>query len=196
MKSLILAASLAALSAAQNGVISDNTNPAFSPEVAAAEGINCRGGAGCGIVDIGLGGLLGQLRGQVNSIDGGHWYQNGEYIACAEDNGGGGICAFLQGTGGMPGSSIAGLLDALIQHGCERCGSVPVWLPVNGDNNPNDHGILTVNSVLHTRGCNGLCGTGGSKSRETGNRTMNAFAQPAAAAEQGQVRFICTQETV
>ena len=193
MKSLILAASFAALSAAQSGVITDNMNPAFSPELAATLGINCRGSGLCGIEDWGQGGLLGRLRGQVNSIDGGHWYQNGENIVCEEDVAGGGICAFLQGTGGMPGSSIGGLLDALIQHGCEKCGSVPVWLPVNGDNNPNDHGILTVNAVGNAHKCNGLCGTGGSKSRGTANSTMNAFAQPAA---QGQVRLICTQETV
>lgn len=173
MKSLVLAASFAALSAAQSTL-----------------GINRRGSSTCSMNDWGQGGLLGRLRGRINSIDSGHWYNNGNYIVCERDNGGGGICAFLQGTGGMPGSSIGGLLDALIQHGCEKCGSVPLWLPANGDNNPNDHGILTVNYVNDARGCSDLCSQGNSKVKTTLN---NASAQQA---QLGEVQFICTQETL
>lgn len=180
MKSIVLIASFAAFSAAQTGFSSNSVD--------AALGINCQGSALCGISSWNVPGLLGIMRGMVNGIDQNHWYQNGEHIVCSQDIGGQGLCAFLQGTGGMPGSSIPGLLDALLQHGCTKCGSVPVYLPVNGDNNPNDHGILTVNYVSNPNGCNGLCSIGASKAVEE-NSTMSNFAK---LAQDGQLRLVCS----
>jgi hypothetical protein len=179
MKSILFAASFAALSAAQTGFSSNSVN---------ALGINCQGSSSCSLSSWNVPGVLGIMRGWVNGIDPNHWYQNGDHIVCDNDLGGQGICAFLQGTGGMPGSSIAGLLDALVQHGCTKCGSVPVYLPVNGDNNPNDHGILTVNYVSNPNGCDGLCSTGSKKEIKT-NGTMSDFAK---VAQDGQLHLVCS----
>ena len=85
-------------------------------------------------------------------------YQAGQHIACA-DNGGAGECLFMQGkvpSGGVNASTIIARLGDLDWHGCSGCGSVPL----SGDNNPDEMGILTINYVKNyggTGGCNGLC---------------------------------------
>jgi len=117
----------------------------------ALAGINCEGNANCpGVV-----GSLSEIKSFANGADDNRFYQNGEHIACVESLAGTGLCAFLQNTGGVPGSSIKTLLQDLLDHGCKKCGSVPVFFP--SDNNDGDHGILTVNEVGSTGGCNGLC---------------------------------------
>jgi hypothetical protein len=108
----------------------------------AAAGINCRGSSQCagGI----SGAYLSSLINLASYIDQNRWYKNGEHIVCADR-----LCAFLQNTGGMPGSSIKNLLKELDKHGCNKCGSVPVFFPE--DNDEKSHGILTANYVLNPK---------------------------------------------
>ncbi|KAM4056042.1 kp4 domain-containing protein [Hirsutella rhossiliensis] len=117
---------------------------------ASAEGINCHGSSNCGNVGFKLSGLRNTAQG----LDDNRWYQNGQKIACWQARDGSGFCAFLQNTGGIPGREIKRLLQELVNHGCAKCGSVPVFFPQ--DNDINSHGILTVNYVRST-GCNGIC---------------------------------------
>ncbi|KAH7141140.1 killer toxin, partial [Dactylonectria macrodidyma] len=113
----------------------------------AAAGINCKGSSSCGI----SGAYITDVISMANYLDRSRWYQNGEHIVCAAN-----LCAFLQNTRGMPGSKIKELLWQLNDHGCARCGSIPVFYP-SGDNNDNSHGILTVNYVAKPK-CNwGAC---------------------------------------
>ncbi|KAI8661343.1 Kp4 domain-containing protein [Fusarium keratoplasticum] len=102
----------------------------------AAAGINCKGSSSCGTSTNSLGDLVNLA----NYVDHSRWYQNGEHIVCADN-----LCAFLQNTGGMPGTKIRSLLVELSNHGCKKCGSVPVFFP--DDNDEKSHGILTVNIV-------------------------------------------------
>jgi hypothetical protein len=106
--------------------------PAFSL------GINCFGSFQCGpILDPVMSDIANVI---VNQIDRNRFYNNGEHIACA-----GIFCAFLQNSGGAPGSSIVPLIQDLRNHGCKVCGSVPLFFP-QGDNNVRD-GELTVNAA-------------------------------------------------
>ena len=57
----------------------------------------------------------------------------------------GGICLFPQGTNLTLGV-IRPLVDAVLEHGCHTCGSVPIHFVDEGSNNPDD-GILTFNYV-------------------------------------------------
>ncbi|KFY07490.1 hypothetical protein V492_07092 [Pseudogymnoascus sp. VKM F-4246] len=115
-------------------------------------GINCRGSTLCS-----GGGSLKNIADAVGGINGDRWYNAGEQIACQQVLDGSGKCAFLQGnTAGLPGKEILPLIRYLQQHGCTGCGSVPIYFG-SGDNNPDTHGILTVNYKRNTQGCNGLC---------------------------------------
>ncbi|KAJ2981449.1 hypothetical protein NQ176_g2014 [Zarea fungicola] len=124
---------------------------AFLAVKASALGINCQGSSQCGPTFGGPSDILAS----VQNIDPNHTYQNGEYIACAQNDLGTGKCAFLQGTGGITGDLIKTLVQDIVNHGCDKCGSVPVFFNA-GDNDPNTHGILTINFV-NSPGCNGLC---------------------------------------
>ncbi|PHH91152.1 hypothetical protein CDD83_1486 [Cordyceps sp. RAO-2017] len=118
---------------------------------ASAEGINCHGSSNCGNAGFKLSGLRSTAQG----VDDNRWYQNGQHIACWRALDGSGFCAFLQGTGGLPGREIKRLLQELVNHGCAKCGSVPAFYPQ--DNDISHHGILTVNYVASTGGCGGVC---------------------------------------
>ena len=110
---------------------------------ASALGINCRGSSRCN------NGIMQHFLYQADHLDPNRWYQNNQKIMCQlyEDVfTSGAFCLFLQNTGGVPGSSIKPLVQALSDHGCKGCGSVPVFYP-QGDNNPDHHGILTLNFV-------------------------------------------------
>ncbi|KAA6410695.1 MAG: hypothetical protein FRX48_06118 [Lasallia pustulata] len=78
-------------------------------------------------------------------------------IACVTiAHAGGGFCVFLQGNvpnEGILGEVVVERMGDLVAHGCQECGSVPL----SGDNNPNEEGILTVNWSTYTLGCNGVC---------------------------------------
>ena len=68
----------------------------------------------------------------------------------------GGICVFAQGRNvpatGVTGALVKRKLGQLRDHGCRVCGSVPL----GGDNDPQRHGILTVNYISKLA-CKGLC---------------------------------------
>lgn len=103
-----------------------------------------------------MGALQGLVDGKINTERN---YANGEHIACFQAIAGDGICAFPQGmpeSTTMKGSAVLPLLQALGEHGCTKCGSVPIhFVDQNGNNDPSD-GILTINFVI-SAGCNGLC---------------------------------------
>lgn len=118
-----------------------------------ALGINCRGSGTCGIA----GGKSTDLNDAIQGgIDVHRTFYNGEHIACLENLAKGGICAFLQGTDGIDGGRIKWLSQDIVNHGCSKCGSVPVFFN-EGDNDVNTHGQLTFNYVSDAGGCNGLC---------------------------------------
>ncbi|KAK0640760.1 killer toxin [Cercophora newfieldiana] len=135
---------------------------AAAPE-ALALGINCRGSANC---DHQLGGAnyLETLKNYVNQAQDGRVYRNGEHIACISRgslaNGfKGGYCVFPQGTAsGVTGARAKKLMQDLRDHGCTRCGSVPIDFKWPTSNDPKN-GILTSNFVSDTDNpCNtGLC---------------------------------------
>ena len=137
-------------------------------------GINCRGSSKCGShsFDFGNGTVIPYslsaefqkiLINGTGTLPGGPvtpatLYKAGDHIACAND-GGDGACLFMQGdvpSDGVNASVIIARLGDLVWHGCQSCGSVPL----SGDNNPDEMGILTINYVKNyggTGGCNGLC---------------------------------------
>jgi len=108
--------------------------------LAAALGINCRGGA-CSSTG------ARQLTRAIEGIDRNRWFANGEQIACVTfdtDDSSSSFCAFLQNTGGAWGSRILELAHYLRDHGCKGCGSVPYFYP---EDNDVSHGELTYNVV-------------------------------------------------
>ncbi|KAJ7161469.1 Kp4-domain-containing protein [Mycena crocata] len=108
-------------------------------------GINCLGSSLCKGRPSNT---AAQLAGYISNAPSGAWYNNGEQIACVRS-----ICAFLQNSGGAPGSSVKALAQHILAHGCTACGSVPLFYP-----NDNDvrNGQLTFNYVINPR-CPGLC---------------------------------------
>ncbi|TID25370.1 putative MFS-type transporter [Venturia nashicola] len=118
-------------------------------------GINCQGSSQC---SQGSGEVSRKLTGYINKLDDGRWVDNGVQIACVREPAAGAnsaICAFMQGTGGASAKSLKALAQDLVDHGCNKCGSVPLFFP--SDNNPDTHGILTFNYVANGCGKSGLC---------------------------------------
>ncbi|MCJ1303616.1 hypothetical protein MMC08_006426 [Hypocenomyce scalaris] len=129
--------------------------------LASAEGINCNGNS-CkktsddlmdefyqatanGASDVVTGGPLTD-----NTL---YPLPNQQYIACDQAES---ICVYLTGNypaGGINGTQVATLLGYLNSHNCWACGSVPI----SGNNNPKDEGVLTVDKVS-SPGCDGVCG--------------------------------------
>ncbi|KAL9102257.1 MAG: hypothetical protein Q9163_002567 [Psora crenata] len=66
----------------------------------------------------------------------------------------GGICLFPQGASLTLGQ-IRPLTDAVVEHGCQTCGSVPIHFVDQASNDPKD-GILTFNYVSNPS-CVGSC---------------------------------------
>ena len=83
-------------------------------------------------------------------------YHAGDQIVCQRGLlGSDGICLFTQGNvpaEGVTGQQIIMRLSELIEHGCRKCGSVPL----SGDNDPDKMGTLTGNYVRKAS-CNGVC---------------------------------------
>ena len=91
----------------------------------------------------------------------------------------GGICLFPQRTS-LNLEQIKPLVDAILDHGCTTCGSVPIHFVDEGSNDPSD-GILTFNYVADPF-CDGSCisddGTvpsSGSQSPENATDTLTAI---------------------
>ena len=68
----------------------------------------------------------------------------------------GGICLFTQGLSlpeeGTNGSVIYNALGRLLDHGCTKCGSVPL----SGNDDPDEVGYVTSNYVI-SGVCRGIC---------------------------------------
>lgn len=83
-------------------------------------------------------------------------WKAGEHIGCISfPPGAGSMCLFMQGNVpalGIPGIVIKERLGDLVEHGCTSCGSVPL----SGNNEPDELGILTVNYVAEPQ-CRGVC---------------------------------------
>jgi len=101
---------------------------------AVATGINCEGSTKCGNPSTEL--LEDMTYVVSNNLDQSRFYNNGEQIICSNN-----VCAYCQKSGGAPGSSIVSLMELLLAHGCDVCGSIPLFYP--SDNNV-DNGELTV----------------------------------------------------
>ena len=69
----------------------------------------------------------------------------------------GGVCLFPQGANLTLGV-VRPLVDAVLEHGCHTCGSVPIHFVDEGSNDPSE-GILTFNYVKNPD-CVGQCITG------------------------------------
>jgi hypothetical protein len=67
----------------------------------------------------------------LNEVDGSKWANNGEMVVCNHN-----LCAFTQNSGGAPVSRLQVLAEELFDHGCNICGSIPLFYP--GDNNVAD----------------------------------------------------------
>ncbi|OPB38899.1 hypothetical protein A0O28_0020050 [Trichoderma guizhouense] len=117
----------------------------------AAAGVNCNGSSNCAGLSFSLSDFV-QLSQQ---LDENRIYRPGEHIICAEGAFGNGACAFLQGNSAENGHFVKILLQDLLNHGCKKCGSIPVDATQGGNDDGN--GILTVNAVGSTGGCKGIC---------------------------------------
>jgi hypothetical protein len=121
-----------------------------------ALGINCKGSGWCTSATSDVAHCLNEL---IQTIDSNRWYNNEQHIACCQSDGKFGLpdaegsvgfCAYLQKSGGAPGSSIKKLGPYIPNHGCKVCGSVPLFYP-QGNNNVDD-GELTFNMVTMGKG--------------------------------------------
>ncbi|MCJ1468107.1 hypothetical protein MMC07_006735 [Pseudocyphellaria aurata] len=116
-----------------------------------ATGINCRGSGGCYLLTKDTG---DKLLDHISTIDPYRHYYNGEHIACTHSwlafiktQ----MCAFLQKMpNGVSGAEILNVAHWILDHGCLKCGSVPLGFP---DDNDENHGMLTFNVVI-----DGYCG--------------------------------------
>jgi hypothetical protein len=135
-------------SAIASAIANPLTNVVARDEIeAAALGINCRGSS-IAYND------MKTLHDYAKDLDPNRQYSSGEKITCVEHTIGG-TCAFFQGISGTkPGSSVAVYIQDLLDHKCFDHGSVPITFPQS--NNPSN-GILTVNYVSNTGGCNVNC---------------------------------------
>lgn len=112
---------------------------------ATALGINCRGSGLC--PSDGAAGNLINLKEIVDRIQPRNRnYQSGEQIACT-----GSLCAMYQNGASNTADATSGYLQALLDHGCKKCGSIPTQ-----PGNNVQMGELTVNVVGNTR-CQGAC---------------------------------------
>lgn len=115
---------------------------AISPMGVTALGINCRGSISCG--EFGPGNALAIIREKVKNLPATATYVEGQQIAAVNVGDGSCFAAFYQKTGGRQFSQYNTwwYLNALYDHGCRKCGSIPT----DSGNNVNN-GELTVNYV-------------------------------------------------
>ncbi|KAK2768239.1 hypothetical protein FQN54_000091 [Arachnomyces sp. PD_36] len=125
---------------------------------ALAKGINCDGSGACAGFNPPEGWAGSHTIDQVvealkANLQDDREYTEGSQLACVESDGGpGAICAFIQGTEGKSKTSFSGfdikwLAQALIDHGCKDCGSIPI---LQSDDVHSD-GMLTINYVSEVK---------------------------------------------
>ncbi|KAF3056905.1 hypothetical protein CFAM422_012571 [Trichoderma lentiforme] len=114
--------------------------------VASTLGINCQGSGLC----VGNGGSLGEVLGILRGMDPNQQFSDGQQIACVESPntvGNPSLCVFYQKTGRtFTVDQNIWYVQALIDHGCGACGSVPV-----DEGNDVNNGELTANMVTNAR---------------------------------------------
>ncbi|KAJ2983335.1 hypothetical protein NQ176_g760 [Zarea fungicola] len=114
---------------------------ASSPIGVAALGINCLGSNSCG--EFGPGNALAIIREKVKNLPSTATYVDGQQIASVNVGDGSCYAAFYQNTGrSFSQYDTWWYLNALYDHGCRKCGSIPTD---SGNNVYN--GELTVNYV-------------------------------------------------
>lgn len=110
-----------------------------------ALGINCRGSGLC--PSDGAAGNLINLKAIVDGIQPrNRAYSTGQQIACT-----GSLCTYYQNGATGTAEQASGFLQALLDHGCHKCGSCPTQAGNNVDN-----GELTAN-VVGDAHCQGAC---------------------------------------
>lgn len=110
-----------------------------------ALGINCRGSGFC--PSDGAAGNLINLKAIVDGIQPrNRHYNTGQQIACT-----GSLCAYYQNGATGSAEQASGLMQALLDHGCKKCGSCPTQ-----PGNDVSKGELTVNIVSDPH-CQGAC---------------------------------------
>ncbi|PHH60620.1 hypothetical protein CDD81_1410 [Ophiocordyceps australis] len=108
-------------------------------------GINCRGSGLC--PSDGAAGNLLNLKAIVDNIQPrSRHYAPGQQIACT-----GSLCVFYQNGASGTAEQTSGFMQALLNHGCKKCGSCPTQ-----PGNDVSKGQLTVNIVGHPQ-CQGQC---------------------------------------
>ncbi|KFY32987.1 hypothetical protein V495_08541 [Pseudogymnoascus sp. VKM F-4514 (FW-929)] len=111
-----------------------------------ALGINCRGSGLC----TGSKGILGQAQGQLRGMDQNQQFSDGQHITCVKTSNIGepSLCIFYQKTNGRKWTvaQTVNYVQALIDHKCSACGSVPT----DSGNNVNN-GELTANMVTNAQ---------------------------------------------
>lgn len=120
---------------------------------ASALGINCRGSELCPYVHTRPPPVTQVIQKAVEAseLDPSTVYNSGDHISCViRDH----VCLFPQNAN-LTLEKIRPLVSAVIEHGCKKCGSVPVHF-VDGASNDPRWGILTFNYV-HTSSCTGNC---------------------------------------
>jgi hypothetical protein len=140
---------------------------------ALAKGINCDGSGGCAGFNPPGGSAFSHtidavVDGLKNNLKDDRMYSEGAQLACVKSDGGpGAICAFIQGTEGKSKTEFSGfdikwLAQALIDHGCKDCGSIPILQ----SNDVHSDGMLTINYVSEAHSPGGY---------ECNDFTFNAF---------------------
>ena len=89
----------------------------------------------------------------------------------------GGICLFPQFGGSLTLGQIRPLVDAILDHGCGTCGSVPIHFVDQGSNDPSD-GILTFNYVAKPYCDEGCIAEVDSESFQAGTASPSFAAAP------------------
>ncbi|MCJ1271389.1 hypothetical protein MMC22_011289, partial [Lobaria immixta] len=115
-------------------------------------GINCRGSTLCRWSKLGNHQIIPTLLDAVVSsgTDDATVYNSGDHVICHNSK----ICLFPQ-EATLTLGQIKPLIQAILDHNCMTCGSVPIHFVDQGSNDPR-WGILTFNHVRDPR-CDGNC---------------------------------------
>ncbi|KAM4062184.1 kp4 domain-containing protein [Hirsutella rhossiliensis] len=117
---------------------------------AAALGINCRGSDACPLNDAKLSEILVQVKQLQAQGKGTHHYKPGVQLACAQGKHASMCASYQRGAGGSADRAVE-LIQGLIDHKCQQCGSIPTQ-----PGNDVSKGELTVN-IVSAPCCKGNC---------------------------------------
>ncbi|KAJ6441632.1 KP4 killer toxin [Purpureocillium lavendulum] len=117
---------------------------------AAALGINCRGSGVCSFNNAKLQTVYNQVGNMIAEGGRDRHFNEGQQLACSQGSQGS-VCAFYQNGASGSAQEAYGQLKALMDHGCQQCGSIPTQ-----PGNDVSKGELTVNYVGNPC-CEGDC---------------------------------------